>query len=76
MDKEAKKAIHNDKVRINYNNKIHNNPTFYAKEKKRVAKYQFERYNTDKTYKKKIQEYNKMKMREYAVINKLNNIRL
>jgi hypothetical protein len=70
----AKRELHNEKVRIKYNQKIHADPSFYAKEKKRVAKYQNERYNTDRVYKKKIQEYNKMKMREYAVINKLNNM--
>ncbi len=72
----AQRELHNEKVRVKYNQKIHTDPTFYSKEKVRVAKYQKQRYNTDKVYKKKIQEYNKMKMREYAVINKINNMKI
>jgi len=72
----TQRELHNEKVRVKYNQKIHTDYTFYSKEKVRVAKYQKQRYNTDKVYKKKIQEYNKMKMREYAVINKINNMRI
>jgi hypothetical protein len=55
---------------------IKSNPTFFKAEKVRVFKYKKQQYNTDKVYEKKIQEYNKMKMREYAVINKINNIKI
>lgn len=54
----------NLKVLSFYANKIHNNPEFYELEKKRVAKYQVERYNTDDEYKQKKKEYCRMKMRE------------
>ena len=47
-----------------YANKIHNNPEFYELEKKRVVKYQVERYNTDDEYKQKKKEYCRMKMKE------------
>ena len=72
----AHRELHNEKVRVKYNQKIHTDPTFYKAEKVRVAKYQKQRYNTDKVYKKKIQVYNKMKMREYALIDKINNMRI
>ncbi len=72
----AQRELHNEKVRVKYNQKIHTDPVFYKAEKKRVAKYQKERYNTDKVYEKKIQEYNKMKMWKYAVINKINNMKI
>ena len=39
MDK-VKQAVHNEKVRIQYNKKIHTDPIFYKAEKVRVAKYQ------------------------------------
>ena len=54
----------NIKVVSFYNNKIHSNPEFYALEKKRVVKYQVERYNTDDEYKEKKKEYCKLKMRD------------
>ncbi len=47
-----------------YTNKIHNNPEFYEAEKKRVAKYQVERYKNDDGYKQKKKEYCWTKMRE------------
>ena len=47
-----------------YNNKIHSNPEFYALEKKRVVKYQIERYNNDDEYKQKKKEYCRLKMQE------------
>lgn len=47
-----------------YTNKIHSNPEFYELEKKRVVKYQVERYNTDDEYKQKKKEYCRLKMRE------------
>jgi hypothetical protein len=47
-----------------YANKIHNNPAFYELEKKRVAKYQVERYKNDDEYKQKKKEYCRTKMRE------------
>ena len=47
-----------------YTNKIHSNPAFYEAEKKRVVKYQVERYNNDDEYKQKKKEYCRMKMRE------------
>ena len=47
-----------------YANKIHNNPAFYELEKKRVAKYQVERYKNDDEYKQKNKEYCRTKMRE------------
>ena len=47
-----------------YTNKIHSNPEFYEAEKKRVVKYQVERYNNDDEYKQKKKEYCRMKMRE------------
>ncbi len=47
-----------------YTNKIHSNPEFYEAEKKRVVKYQVERYNNDDDYKEKKKEYCKLKMRE------------
>lgn len=54
----------NIKVLSFYANKIHNNPEFYELEKKRVVKYQVERYNTDDEYKQKKKEYCRMKMKE------------
>ncbi len=54
----------NLKVLSFYTNKIHNNPEFYELEKKRVVKYQVERYNTDDEYKQKKKEYCRMKMKE------------
>ncbi len=54
----------NLKVLSFYANKIHNNPEFYELEKKRVVKYQVERYNTDDEYKQKKKEYCRMKMKE------------
>ena len=54
----------NIKVLSFYANKIHNNPEFYELEKKRVVKYQVERYNTDDEYKQKKKEYCRIKMRE------------
>jgi hypothetical protein len=47
-----------------YANKIHSNPAFYEAEKKRVVKYQVERYNNDDEYKQKKKEYCRMKMSE------------
>ena len=47
-----------------YTNKIRNNPEFYELEKKRVVKYQVERYNNDDDDKEKKKEYCKLKMRE------------
>ena len=41
----------NIKVLSFYANKIHNNPEFYELEKKRVVKYQVQRYNNDDEYK-------------------------
>jgi hypothetical protein len=52
------------KILSYYTNKIHNNPEFYEAEKKRVAKYQVERYKNDEEYKQKKKEYCKMKMKE------------
>ena len=52
------------KVLSFYANKIHNNPEFYELEKKRVVKYQVERYNTDDEYKQKKKEYCRLKMRD------------
>lgn len=54
----------NLKVLSFYANKIHNNPEFYELEKKRVVKYQVERYNTDDEYKQKKKEYCRLKMKE------------
>ena len=54
----------NIKVVSFYNNKIHSNAEFYALEKKRVVKYQVERYNTDDEYKEKKKAYCRMKMQE------------
>ena len=48
-----------------YKNKIHNNAEFYELEKKRVAAYINNRYNTDEEYREKRKEYCKIKMREY-----------
>ena len=42
-----------------YDNKIKNDPEFYAKEKKRVMEYMKNRYATDEEYRKKIQEQKK-----------------
>lgn len=47
-----------------YTNKIRSNPEFYEAEKKRVVKYQVERYKNDDDYKQKKKEYCKLKMRE------------
>ena len=54
----------NLKVLSFYANKIHNNPEFYELEKKRVVKYQVERYNIDDEYKQKKKEYCRLKMKE------------
>ena len=54
----------NSKVVSFYTNKIHNNPEFYEAEKKRVVKYQVQRYNNDDEYKEKKKEYCRMKMKE------------
>jgi hypothetical protein len=54
----------NIKVLSFYANKIHNNPEFYELEKKRVVKYQVQRYNNDDEYKEKKKEYCRMKMQE------------
>jgi len=54
----------NLKVLSFYANKIPNKPEFYELEKKRVVKYQVERYNTDDEYKQKKKEYCRMKMKE------------
>jgi hypothetical protein len=48
-----------------YTNKIHNNPEFYEKEKKRVVEYHKNRYETDLEYREKRKEYCRIKMREY-----------
>jgi hypothetical protein len=47
-----------------YTNKIRSKPEFYEAEKKRVVKYQVERYKNDDESKQKKKEYCKMKMRE------------
>jgi len=62
-----------------YANKIHNNPAFYELEKKRVAKYQVERYKNDDEYeqKKKVQSWLLKKLlitHAYIVVNVLKNI--
>ncbi len=49
-----------------YTKKIHSNPEFYALEKKRVVKYQVERYNSDDEYKQKKKEYCRMNFNEDA----------
>ena len=54
----------NIKIVSFYTNKIRNNPEFYELEKKRVVKYQVERYNTDDDFKEKKKAYCKAKMRE------------
>lgn len=54
----------NLKVVSFYTNKIHNNPEFYEAEKKRVVKYQVQRYNNDDEYKEKKKEYCRMMMKE------------
>lgn len=57
-------TANNFKILSFYANKIHSNPEFYEKEKKRVVRYQVERYNNDEEYKQKKKEYCKLKMRE------------
>jgi len=47
-----------------YNNKITNDPEFYANEKQRVVTYIKNRYNTDEEYKEKRKEYCRLKMKE------------
>ncbi len=47
-----------------YTNKIHTNPEFYEVEKKRVVKYQVQRYNNYDEYKAKKKEYCRQKMKE------------
>ncbi len=59
---------------IHYNNKITNNPDFYAKEKQRVITYIKNRYNTDEEYKEKRKEYCRMKMKELYQKRKLEKL--
>lgn len=49
---------------IYYCDKIHNNPEFYETEKKRVIKYQNDRYSNDEEYRNKKKEYCRIKMKE------------
>jgi hypothetical protein len=44
---------------IYYSNKIHTNPDFYQKEKKRIADYMKNRYNTDEAYREKKKKYHR-----------------
>ena len=55
----------NMRMNVFYTNKIHNNPEFYEKEKKRVVEYHKNRYETDLEYREKRKEYCRIKMREY-----------
>jgi hypothetical protein len=57
-----------------YNNKITNNPEFYANEKQRVITYMKNRYNTDEEYKEKKKEYSRMKMKELYQKRKLEKL--
>jgi hypothetical protein len=54
-----------------YYDKIHNDAEFYAKEKKRIAEYMKNRYNTDELYREKKKEYARIKMKELYYRKKL-----
>jgi len=56
-----------------YYDKIHNDAEFYAKEKKRIAEYMKNRYNTDELYREKKKEYARIKMKELYYRKKLIN---
>jgi hypothetical protein len=57
-----------------YNNKIANDPEFYASEKQRVVNYIKNRYNTDEEYKEKRKEYCRIKMKELYQKRKLEKL--
>jgi pyrroloquinoline quinone (PQQ) biosynthesis protein C len=57
-----------------YNNKIANDPEFYANEKQRVTAYMKNRYNTDEEYKEKRKEYCRIKMKELYQKRKLEKL--
>ena len=69
---KAKRLLHNISSSEYYNRRIGNDKAFYAAEKKRVAKYQKERYKNDKEYREKIKAYNRKKNQEYYWKNKKN----
>ena len=70
------RMLHNISSTEYYTRRISKDPAFYAAEKRRVTKYQKQRYNTDKEYREKIKAYNRKKNKEYywkAKLNKKND---